>query len=192
MTQTPKPLSYYIQKNRHKSRKSRGPEFFECFYTGMILPKIVDAYSGYTVEHLIPKTALRGAQQTKLRREFDKIQQVGSVSIINHLIGHAPLRVKYELREFLLGRKLSHILTQEERLEEYVRLTRRFLEGWKIHLPDRRINHLPWYYRSMSVPADRALLHRRYLDLLTDEELRLLDLRDTSYQNSMVDTCGNE
>jgi hypothetical protein len=187
MAHITKPVSYYVERNRHRSRKSRQPEYFECFYTGMILPKEIDPYSGHTIEHLIPKTALRGAQQTKIRREFDRIQQVDSVSIINHLIGHAPLRVKYELRDYLARNRHPPILTTEERLEWYVRLTRKFLDGWRIRIPERRINHLPWYYRSMAIPEDRAILHRRYIELLTDEELRLIDLREWSYEQSMVD-----
>lgn len=168
----------YLERHRRKSRKAKAPKFFTCFFTGMTLPRKVDPFSGYTVEHIIPKYLLKAVPQGRKRIDFDKAQRVPAVSIINHMIGHAPIRVKFELRDYLKTIPLPDGDSDDEKLEKYVHWTRIFLEQYQTAIGDIQIKHMPWYYNSLVISEHREILFHKYYELLTTEEQILLALRE--------------
>lgn len=172
----------YLERHARRSRKARQDKTFTCFFTGLVLPKSVDSFSGYTVEHLIPKSLLRGLPQTRERFRFDKIQRVPSVSIINHLIGHAPLSVKFGLRDFLHEHEPRKILTQDEQIMRYVDLTRLYLSQYRVTINGDVVTHMPWYWASMAEPHYRKKLFDRYWGLLTETERGLFKMRFSDYE----------
>lgn len=168
----------YVDRRHRKSRKARAPQFYRCFYTGMVLQKKVDPFSGYTIEHLIPKMLIKTIPQTTAKMIFDKAQRVPAVSIINHLIGHAPLRVKFDLRDFLSNNRADSSLSEDEQLEHYAHMTRLFLERFKTPVDGIVINHMPWYYKSLYNPEHAQILFQKYYALLTTEERILLAIKN--------------
>ena len=174
-----KSLSYYIQRRQNRSRKSRQPNTFTCFYTGLTLVKRADTFSGYTIEHLLPKFLLKNlSQQSQRKYKFDRIHRVPSISIINHLIGHAPLIVKYGLRDYLRNMTVDKTLPIDDQIEQYVHGTRRYLDRFRVIIGEHRVNHMPWYYASMAEQDFRDHLFGIYWGLLTHEERILWMLRE--------------
>lgn len=175
----------YVERHARKSRKARTPKTFICFFTGLELPRKVDAFSGYTVEHLIPKFLLRVIPQSSTRLKFDKAQRVPAVSIINHMIGHAPIKVKFALRKYLHDVVVDNTLTDDEKLEEYVHHTRVFLVQFKTVVDDTLISHMPWYYASLAEYDHSQVLYQKYVSLLTPEEHILLLLKEKKEQEKI-------
>lgn len=174
-----KDLNYYIARHKHRSRKSRQHSYFTCFYTGLILHKRVDPFSGYTVEHLVPKFLIRNIPQVYLQKfKFDKVHRVPAISIINHLIGHAPLIVKYGLREYLHAYPVDRSRSVDDQIEEYVHATRLYLDQFKVMIGEHQVNHMPWYYASMVEQEFRDKLFDIYYSLLTKEEKILWQIRE--------------
>ena len=174
-----KSVLYYVDRHKRRSRKGREPRYFTCFFTGMTLAKRVDAWSGFTVEHLVPKSLLKPVPQNIQRKmKFDRLHRVPAISIINHLIGHAPLIVKFGLRDHLHKQTPSSLLTEDERIEFYVHHTRVYLDQFKVTVGRHRINHMPWYHASMETKEHRDKLFEVYYSLLTQEEKILLYMRD--------------
>lgn len=173
-----KSISYYVTRHKRKSRKSRQPNLFTCFYTGMTIHKKVDPFSGYTIEHLVPKTLLRVVNQNFARHSGLGIRnRVPSISIINHLIGHAPLVVKFGLREYLRNLEVAPGQSQDDLIDTYARATRQYLDQFKVTIGEHRVNHMPWYYASMAEQEYRDKLFGVYYALLTPEEKTLLRLK---------------
>lgn len=173
-----KDITYYLRRHKKRSRKSRQNPAFTCFYTGLTLYKKVDPYSGYTVEHLLPKTLLKAVNQNAARHSGLGIKnRVPAISIINHLIGHAPLRVKFGLRDYLHSLKIDPRISVDDQIERYVHATREYLDQFKVTIGQHRVNHMPWYYASMVEQTYRDRLFAVYNSLLTDEERVLHKLR---------------
>lgn len=171
-------ITYYLQRRRRRSRKSRQSKYFTCFYTGLTLHKKVDPFSGYTVEHLLPKTLLKVVNQNAARHSGLSIHnRVPAISIINHLIGHAPLRVKFGLRDYLHRVEIDAHKSIDDKIEIYVRATREYLDQFKVTIGRHRVNHMPWYYASMTEQEYRDRLFRVYDSLLTNEERILHRMR---------------
>lgn len=178
-TKPMKDVLYYLDRHNRRSRASRQPKWFTCFFTGMTLPKRVDPWSGYTIEHLVPKSLLKPIPQNLQRKmKFDRYHRVPAISIINHMIGHAPLVVKFGLRDYLKSQKPARLLTEDERIEFYVHHTRLYLEQFKVSVGEHKVNHMPWYYSSMEEQEYRDKLFEVYYNLLTGEERILLLMRD--------------
>lgn len=178
-TSVVKHLSYYIDRHKRKSRLGRQPKTFTCFYTGMTLPRTVNPFSGYTVEHLVPKSLLKNVPQTiQHKMKFTRAHRVPSISIINHMIGHAPLVVKFGLRDYLTSLSVSRVLTDDERIEFYVHHTRLFLDQFKIVVDEYEVKHMPWYWNSVQELSHSQELFRHYWRLLTREERALFILKN--------------
>lgn len=175
-----KHLSYYLERRRRKSRKSRQPTTFTCFFTGMTIYKKVDPFGGYTIEHLIPKLLLKTVDQNLARiTGLGKMNRVPAISIINHLVGHAPLAVKFGLRDYLRSVEVNRHMSVDDQIEVYARATRQYLDQFKVTIGEHRVNHMPWYYACMAEQEYRDKLFTAYYDLLTPEERVLLEMRYT-------------
>lgn len=173
-----KDINYYVRRHKLRSRKSRQSPTFTCFYTGLTLHKKVDPFSGYTIEHLVPKFLIRTIPQTvQHRTKIGKLHRVPAISIINHLIGHAPLIVKFGLRDHLQSLLIDDTIPLDDRIEFYARETRLYLDQFKVTIGEHRVNHMPWYYASMAEQEYRDKLFDAYYGLLTREEKILLAMK---------------
>jgi len=141
-----------------------------CFYTGINLHfdgSRTTATRG-TVEHLIPVSVKR-------RRAHDlRINLVPAASLVNGMIGNAPLVVKYELKEYFKNIHFHPSLPDKALATSIKNTMRAFLSKYKHH------GYYVWAWKGyqarlgesqISVMMKTYELYERYLLLLTQEEL---------------------
>jgi len=136
-----------------------------CWFSGLKM-----ARSKRTIEHLVSKRILRGHGKYNY-----KWNVVPADKTINALIGNAPLKVKFALREVLHGLIMHPALDLEKQRLTCVSTTKAWLETFRIG------TNLPWATnwtkpRKMSEKEWNKLLQLREewkKEWYSDEELRL-------------------
>ncbi len=142
---------------------------YKCFYSGLELIRLHsptvqgDAPKAirYSCEHLLPKTLMRKRKVQATRNT------VPASTLINSLIGAAPIRVKFALKEHLKNNEFESLsnVPLREKMETTVK---DFLNQYKVH------ELFPWEWaggkQKAHTKAQRKEIYRALLDLLTEEE----------------------
>ena len=160
--------------------KAMARKHTHCFFTGLPLIK------SDTVEHLLPRAILKN-HSFRVRRTLVKKANiiVMANSRINNLVGNAPLKVKFAIRDMLRGvlETNPELLLTDRKTRDNVlcRLCKQFMQdlyGFEIITTKRKVI-FPWDWRAGTIPtATRIVLIERYLDLLTEEEILCMDFRE--------------
>lgn len=142
---------------------------YRCFYSGLQLIRLHsrtvqdDAPKAirYSREHLLPKTLMR-----KRKVEADG-HTVPASTLINSLVGIAPIRVKFALKDHLRNMDFEALsdITLRQKIETAVK---DFLNQYKVH------ELYPWEWaggkQKSHTKAQRKEIYSALLTLLTDEE----------------------
>jgi len=138
-----------------------------CFYTGLELDE-----ASRSIEHILP-------QVSRKTHNYDVDQILNLVpchSQINGAVGHAPLAVKFALKEFLASVVVFPNMTTDEKVAAYKKLAVHFLSAYRVN------GNYPWAWKHHKFKAivtkssgkrKRAEMKRAYMDLLTEEEIKL-------------------
>lgn len=138
-----------------------------CFYTGMRMKFRVEHGNPMmaTTEHLVSSS-----YHKKMERGIEK-NLVLACAFINTLVGNAPLRVKYQIRETIRNLNVLPILTEEQLIAMYSKIAQDILKSYRIE----GINVLPWNWNACRDRKYREKLKARFYEILTDEEKILFD-----------------
>ena len=162
---------------RKKERIKEQGNQFTCFFTGLVLHRTDHRIYGYSIEHLVPRASLKSFHQCPNRRKhLDRIHRVDAATIINSYIGHAPLSVKYGLREYLRTQEEVEFfpkMTPAQRVQTYAILTQKFLARYHVDVDGKTVRLLPWYWESAVNPKIKLALFKAQWALLTPEEKAL-------------------
>ena len=142
----------------------------QCFYTGLQLnpPKTPGVKLGepytFSKEHLLSKKMLQRRKVRLNKPGRRNINIVPSSSLVNGLIGVAPIRVKFALKEHFRG--IKFVFMDEIRIKGEIKYTvQNFLNQYLIH------GVYPWHWmHGKLTKAERKDAYTALLDLLTDEE----------------------
>lgn len=112
-----------------------------CWFTG--LPFTKKKNQSLTVEHLVPQCYFA----TRHHSNFEG-NHVAAHGEINALIGHAPLKVKFALREYLHNPPvlIPEWMSLENKIQTYKNLTEQFLKQYQINvrIGQRKYIVYPW------------------------------------------------
>lgn len=147
---------------------------FVCFYTGLTQSMKPDLYYGHSIEHLLPKALMHQLPNGRKKNKLNALHRVPAIAIINQIIGHAPLKVKFELKEHLHSFPMFPKMDIKKKIDAYVLITKAFMSKYKAKdSKGNTIPHLPWYWESIEDPEHKEVLRREYFKMLTPEELAL-------------------
>ncbi len=144
-------------------------ESHKCFYSGLQLirlhsstvqgdaPKAVR----YSREHLLPKTLMK-------KRKLEARHTVPASTLINSLVGTAPIKVKFALKEHFKTIDGLDTLTNIALRQAIEDIVREFLGQYRVH------DLYPWNWyggrQKAHTKTQRKEIYQAMLDLLTDEE----------------------
>jgi len=135
----------------------------KCFYTGLPLTKNKKHKPdplGFSLEHLISKV-LDKERQLPLDKNI-----VPCCRLINSMIGDAPLKVKFALKEHFKTVIFMPNMPKSLLIKTINNLTCIFLKNYKYK------NYYPWEWNNLKNNNNkRIMVYKAYLDLLTVEEL---------------------
>ncbi len=143
---------------------------YRCFYCGLELirthsPTVQnDAPRAirYSREHLLPKTLMK---KRKLRAHR---HTVPASTLINGLVGTAPIKVKFALKEHFKTIDDLDTLSNIALRQTLEQIVKEFLDQYLVH------DLYPWNWyggrQKKHTTAQRKEIYQALLDLLTDEE----------------------
>jgi len=134
-----------------------------CFYTGVTLVQKQNNPWHVTIEHLVPQHTTKEGIDRNL---------VFAAACVNSMVGHAPLRVKFELKNELCSGKLVFFpkMDHNKRADQ----TKKFIKGFLSKFCVKGSNNYPWNFYCETNMDLRSKLHKIYWELLTEEEQELV------------------
>lgn len=160
-----------MQTVLNKIEKAGGSNKRGCFYTG--LPFIAKSKLRKTKEHLIPLVLLNNAN---FKMHYNNIVSAGS--LINNLVGHAPLKLKFELKEFFASFEIADFMTLNNKTLTIKNLYGVWQEQYltRCHGRKRSAKVPIWDWSTINSPILKETAREKYLKVLTKEERILLNI----------------
>ena len=142
---------------------------YRCFYSGLKLirlnsPTVQDDAPKairYSREHLLPRTVMR-------KRKVKARHIVPASTLINSLVGAAPITVKFALKEHFKTIDYLDSLGDIALRQTREHIVKRFLDRYRVH------SLYPWNWDGGKLnrisKEERKEIYTALLDLLTEEE----------------------
>lgn len=142
---------------------------YRCFYSGLQLirlnsPTVQDDAPKairYSREHLLPKTVMR-------KRKVQARHTVPASTLINSLVGSAPIKVKFALKEHFKTIYYLDSLSDIALRQTLEHIVKGFLGQYRVH------GLYPWNWdggkQNRISKEERREIYDALLDLLTEEE----------------------
>lgn len=170
---------------RQNNKKVHRRFDYVCFYTGIqcARPGQKEGLQA-TVEHILPQSSVKffnlvhpelSEEERLAIWQLSYFNKVTAASFMNVIVGNAPLKIKYGLKDYLATLTPPNASNQIIKMF-YKHRTIEYLHQYKI--PSAHNTPYPWFWKSIqNNDILRMKLFEKYVNLLTNEEKKLLELK---------------